>query len=188
MCVCVFSVYDVSSASVREDECIGSVLVRLDDIVHSSRELLYELLHENPAKAARIKGAIIILTYENKQKNNKNNQQPQQQQQRLQQDQDDDEDSDIEEEDLAGPAPMASAAPKATLRTPARGASVGGLLGSPGDSSSSDEDASPMKRPTAAGRPAARASPLSDSGDDFTMSLGSPSSLTSNPKTNTKAR
>lgn len=109
--------YDVSSAAVRDNECIGSVLVRLDDIVHSSRELMYELLHEDASKAARIKGAIIILTYENE--------------------------ADEGDEQPAPTPSKAAAAAKQPMQTPARGTVAGRLSMSP--DSSSDEEPTPRK-------------------------------------------
>ena len=117
------SVYDVSSAAVRDHECIGSVLVRLDDIIHSGRELRYELLHEDASKAARIKGAIIILTYEN-------------------------EAEEEEGEEAIAPTPAkaaaaSSATPKQPLQTPARGTVAGRLSMSP--DSSSDEEPTPRR-------------------------------------------
>lgn len=148
-----FSVYDVSSPSVRDHECIGSVLVRLDDVCTAQRELMYQLLHEDPVKANKIKGAIIILTMEAD---------------------DDEEDAAPKSKSAAAAITAAAAGPKpavatsatfsstgkagsgstTSMRTPARGAAVGGLLGSPGESSSEDEeDEAPVKqqRPSATG-------------------------------------
>jgi len=185
-----FSIFDVGSSALAASapasaaaggpgaaHCIGSVLVRLDDVVAAGRELMYELLHEEPAKAARVKGAIIILTYEPDEAGA----------------------GERERSIEAGKAVAAASAARlgaGTTPTPARGTATGALLGLPEDSSDDEHPTPPqrLKRPAAAastagpssgrlggGRPAPLKQPaggsLSDS--DFTMSLGSPGSLTS---------
>jgi hypothetical protein len=191
-----FSIYDVSSAAAAtaaitassqghgpREECIGSVLVRLDDVVSAERELMYALLHEEPSKAARLNNSIIILTHEREHD-------------------DDDEEEDgpggQQQQQQQGPPPTAITAFGSS--TPARGAVSGGMLG-PVDMSSDDDDEEatpvPQHRKPGGGGPGAlgaarlggggggRPAPLPKSSaanmsdSDFTISLGSPGSLTS---------
>lgn len=119
----------MSSPAVHDNECIGSVLVRLDDIVHSSRELMYQLLHEDASKAARVQGAIIILTYENE--------------------------AEEGEEPPAHNAAMQTSAKSSSASsfkaappsaTPARGTVTGRMSMSPAGMSSDEDDPTPPRR------------------------------------------
>lgn len=162
----LFSVYDVSSSEVRESECIGSVLCRLQDIVSAPGELMYSLLHEDPMKAERVKGAVIIVTYE-----------------RDGDSEDEEEDEEDEEDEPAAPRPgfrpagSASAGrPASVAATPARGRAIGGMLAASPSGASSSEDEDEEGTPARPRAPPARAperlpdSPDSDS-DDFSVEL-----------------